>query len=56
MTTSARSIACKALTMLNFSMASCTLARRRMPAVSMSSYLRSLRTKGTDTLSRVVPG
>ena len=55
-TAPASSIAFKLCTMLNFSMASDTRARRRMPAVSMSTNLLPSRSHGTWMLSRVVPG
>ena len=56
MTTCASSIACSVLATLARSTTSSTLARRRTPAVSMSTKARPSRSNGTRMLSRVVPG
>ena len=50
------SIACNDLMILNFSITSFTFPFRRTPAVSTNKYFLSSRSKGTETLSLVVPG
>ena len=55
MHTSARSMASCARMTENFSILSSTLDLRRMPAVSMNTYLPYLFSKGVSTASRVVP-
>ena len=56
MTAPASSMACKLCTTLYFSTASLTRARRRIPAVSISTNASPSRSQGTRMLSRVVPG
>ena len=53
--TSARSMASCARMTENFSILSSTFDLRRMPAVSMKTYLPYLFSKGVSTASRVVP-